>query len=386
MKLLHLSDLHLGKRLNEYPLIEDQKYILEQILQLVAKEQPDAVLLAGDIYDKSIPTTEAVQLCDDFLTKLASAKVPVCMISGNHDSAERLDFGARLLQHSGVHVGACYRADSKPVVLQDEYGPVNIYLLPFVKPALVRHALPEAMGEEIVSYHTAVAKAVELMAVDTEERNVLVCHQFVTGAQMCDSEAVNVGGLDNIGAEVFKDFDYVALGHIHSPQNIGNERIRYCGTPLNYSFSEWKQEKSVTVVELGAIGDVKVRLLPLVPMRELRKVRGTYSEVFSKSFYADFPMDENEQLKDFYHITLTDELDVPDAVQKLRSVYKNLLQLEYDNARTRMTGQVEAAEAVEQKSSLELISEFYALQNNQELSDEQKQFVQELLERLEGEE
>lgn len=385
MKLMHLSDLHLGKKLNEFSLLEDQKYILKQLLAVAAAERPDAVLLAGDIYDKGVPPAEAVQLCDDFLTELASLGFPVCVISGNHDSAERLAFGARLMQGSGVHVAACYTGQEQRITLHDAYGPVNIYLLPFLKPATVRHCLDEREAEQITGYHAAVQAAAARLQVDASQRNVLVAHQFVTGAQTAGSEAVSVGGLDNVGAEAFAGFDYVALGHIHSAQNIGGENIRYCGAPLKYSFDEWRQQKSVTIAELGAKGSLQVRAVPLKPWRELRKIKGTYDEVMQRDFYENFPVDSDGRLLDFYHVTLTDEEDVVDAALKLRSVYKNLLQLSYDNLRTRRDNEVDADEAAARKSSLELIEEFYALQNNQELGQEQKRFVQALLQKLEGE-
>ena len=388
MKFFHLSDLHLGKKLNEFSLYEDQKYILSRILEYVRTEQPDAVLIAGDVYDKTVPPAEAVQLFDGFLTELAALKTPVLVISGNHDSAERLAFGARLMAGSGVRLATAYKGEPQVVSFEDEFGKVDVYLLPFVKPLTVRRALgqEDVEQERLATYHEAVKKAVEQLTVDSQIRNVLVAHQFVTGAVKCDSEDVNVGGLDNIGAEVFAPFDYVALGHIHSPQNVGSERIRYCGTPLKYSFSECGQEKSITVIELGEKGVLQMRTLPLVPWRELYKLCGTYDEVMSRDFYGGLPVDVDGRLRDFFHITLTDEQDVPDAVQKLRSVYKNLLQLAYDNKRTQREQKIEGAMAAERKSELELFDEFYQLQNNQELLEEQRAFVRNLIAGLKGEE
>ena len=264
MKLLHLSDLHLGKKLNEFSLYEDQKYILQRIVQMICAKQPDCVLLAGDIYDNPVPPAEAVVLFDDFLNQLAELKVPVCSISGNHDSAERLAFGAQLMSGSGIHFAGSYNGEEQKLVLEDEFGRVNIFLLPFLKLAVVKHWAPEEAAAEISSYHDAVKYAVSQLPLAQDERNVLVAHQFVTGAVTAGSEAVNVGGLDNIGAEVFAAFDYVALGHIHNPQNVGgNERSRYCGTPRKYSFSEWQQQKSVTMVELAEKGNMKVTQLSL---------------------------------------------------------------------------------------------------------------------------
>ena len=383
MKLMHLSDLHLGKRLNEFSLLEDQSFILQQLVELVRREQPDCVLLVGDIYDKPVPPAEAVTLFDDFLNKLAQLTT-VCVTSGNHDSAERLAFGAQLMREGGVHFCGLYTGEPQCVTLQDAYGSVHIYLLPFLKPAHVRHCLPPMEAEQVTTYHEALRCAVERLHINAAERNVLVAHQFVTGAQTAGSEAVNVGGVDNIGAEVFADFDYTALGHIHKAQNVGSERVRYSGTPLKYSFAEWQQEKSVTLVELGEKGSVSVTALPLAPLRDLRKLRGSYEELMSKEFYDELPHDRDGLLRDFYHLTLTDEEDVPDAVQKLRSVYKNLLQLEYDNKRTRTDNAIEGAEHVVEKSPLELMEEFYQLQNNQVLSEKQRAYLQGLLEKEEN--
>lgn len=383
MKLMHLSDLHLGKRLNEFSLLEDQSFILQQLVELVRSEQPDCVLLAGDIYDKPVPPAEAVTLFDDFLNKLAQLTT-VCVTSGNHDSAERLAFGAQLMREGGVHFCGLYTGEPQCVTLQDAYGSVHIYLLPFLKPAHVRHCLPPTEAEQVTTYHEALRCAVERLHINAAERNVLVAHQFVTGAQTAGSEAVNVGGVDNIGAEVFAAFDYTALGHIHRAQNVGSERVRYSGTPLKYSFAEWQQEKSVTLVELGEKGSVNVTALPLAPLRDLRKLCGSYEKLMSRDFYDELPKDSDGLLRDFYHLTLTDEEDVPDAVQKLRSVYKNLLQLEYDNKRTRTDNAIEGAERVVEKSPLELMEEFYQLQNNQALSEKQRAYLQGLLEKEES--
>ena len=235
LKVLHLSDLHLGKRLNGFSMLEDQEYILEQILRITYEEQPQAVIIAGDVYDKAVPPAEAVRLLDDFLVRLSETGAAVMMISGNHDSADRLAFGGRLLSRSGVYLSGVYSGQTPPVTLQDEYGPVHFYLLPFIRPSDVRRFDPEA---QTGSYTEALRSAVEAMSIDSAERNVLAAHQFVTGAVAGDSEELSVGGLDNVDGAVFDCFDYTALGHIHGPQNIGSERLRYCGTPLKYSFSE----------------------------------------------------------------------------------------------------------------------------------------------------
>ena len=381
MRFLHLSDLHLGKRVCEFSMLEDQRYILEQILALLDDAPVDGVLLAGDLYDKPVPPAEAVRLLDWFLTRLAARKLPVFAVSGNHDSADRVAFGSALLADSRVYVSPVFTGAPQPIPLQDAHGTLDVYLLPFLKPAMVRHVWPD---EPIESYNDALACVLRHCAPDPGHRSVLVAHQFVTGAQTAGSEAVNVGGVDNIGAEVFAAFDYTALGHIHRAQNVGSERVRYSGTPLKYSFAEWQQEKSVTLVELGEKGSVSVTALPLAPLRDLRKLRGSYEELMSRDFYDELPKDSDGLLRDFYHLTLTDEEDVPDAVQKLRSVYKNLLQLEYDNKRTRTDNAIEGAERVVEKSPLELMEEFYQLQNNQTLSEKQRAYLQGLLEKEEN--
>ena len=378
MKLIHISDLHIGKRVNEFPMLEDQKYILRQILAIADAQQADGIMIAGDIYDKPVPSAEAVQVFDWFLTELADRKKQVYAVSGNHDSAERIAFGAQLMCGRGVFVSPVYRGDTAKFTMTDSYGELCLYLLPFVKPAVVRHALQEMSDREETPmperYHEAVKLAVARMNVDTTKRNILIAHQFVTGAGRCDSEEVSVGGLDNVDADVFDDFDYVALGHIHSPQSLKRETVRYCGTPLKYSFSEAAQEKSVTVVEFREKGNIALSTVPLVPLHDLRKIRGTYLEVTAKSFYQD------TDTQDYVQITLTDEEDIPDGLQKLRVIYPNLMRLEYDNSRTRHSRVVERAEEIEQKTELELFAEFYEMQNNQPMSEEQSAFVTRLIE------
>ncbi|MCX4376205.1 MAG: exonuclease SbcCD subunit D [Lachnospiraceae bacterium] len=437
MKLLHISDLHIGKRVNEFSMIEDQKYILRQILTIADQQQADGVMIAGDIYDKPVPSAEAVQVFDWFLTELADRGKKVYAVSGNHDSAERIAFGAQLMRGRGVYVSPVYRGETAKYTLTDAYGEMNIYLLPFIKPAVVRHALEgltdtdaDFMQEEVLSdaaekekpskvllgscyetekssevssescyetekpskvssescyekekpskvspesYYDAVKIAIERMNVDTSKRNILIAHQFVTGAGRCDSEEVSVGGLDNVESEVFDAFDYVALGHIHSPQFIKRETLRYCGTPLKYSFSEADQEKSVTVVEFAEKGNIQLSTVPLVPLRDMRRIRGTYLEVTARTFYQEF------NTEDYVQVTLTDEEDIPDGLQKLRIIYPNLMRLEYDNSRTKQSHMIERAEDIEQKSEQELFAEFYELQNNQPMNAEQAAFVAQLI-------
>ena len=372
MKFLHLSDLHLGKRVNEFSMLADQKAILAQILKIADDERPNAVLIAGDVYDKSVPPVEAVELFDDFLVKLAARKLPVYVIGGNHDSPERLAFCNRLIDASGIHISPAYGGDVRPLSLADGYGKVNIYMLPFVKPANVRRYFPE---EQIESYTDAVRVAISKMQVNAAERNLLVTHQFVTGAARCDSEEISVGGADNVDLSAFDAFDYVALGHIHGAQNI-SPRVRYCGTPLKYSFSEAKQQKSVTVAELKEKGTLEIRTVPLTPERDMHEIRGTYEEIASKNFY------ENTTYRsDYMHVTLTDETDVPDAMAKLRVIYRNLMTLSYDNTRTRARTELGAAAETEKKTPLDLFAEFYEKQNGAPMDEEQRAFVRGLIEK-----
>ena len=377
MKFIHLSDLHLGKRVNEYSMLEDQEYILKEIIHIIDAEKPDGVMIAGDVYDKSVPSAEAVQLFDNFLVQLAKRKLEVFVISGNHDSPERMAFGSRIMDAGGIHISPAYQGELVSYSMHDEYGAVDVYLMPFIKPAQVRRFCED----EITSYTDAVRFVISKLNINAENRNVLVTHQFVTGSVRSESEEISVGGTDNVDADVFEPFDYVALGHLHSPQNCGSERIRYCGTPLKYSFSEAKDRKSVTVVELAEKGTVSYRTIDLIPQHDLVELRGTYAELTLKSFYEGTTWQE-----DYTHITLTDEEDIPDAIGKLRVVYHRLMKLDYDNKRTRTSLEIGGAVDVESKSPLELFSDFYELQNNQPMSPEQSEYMKSLIEKTwEGE-
>lgn len=374
MKFLHLADLHLGKRVNGFSMLEDQAHILRQILAILDDEQPDGVLIAGDVYDKSVPSVEAVELLDGFLTELRTRGVPVLLISGNHDSPERLAFGGRVMDSCGIHISPVYDGALAPVTLQDAFGPVHVWLLPFVKPAHVRRWFPDA---DIESYTDAVAEAVAHMDIDTAARNVLVTHQFVTGGTRSGSEELSVGGTDNVDSGVFAPFDYVALGHLHGAQHIGRETIRYAGSPLKYSFSEARQHKSVTVVTLGEKGDVQVRTVALTPLRELREIRGSYDELTARSFY-----EHTTYRSDYLHLILTDEQDVFDAMNRLRTIYPYLMTLDYDNARTRAAGGMSVPAETERRTPLELFEALYKRQNHQPMSEVQRAYIAQLMEQI----
>lgn len=374
MKFLHLADLHLGKRVNGFSMLEDQAHILRQILAILDNEQPDGVLIAGDVYDKSVPSVEAVGLLDGFLTELRARGVPVLLISGNHDSSERLAFGGRVMDSCGIHISPVYDGALAPVTLHDTFGPVHVWLLPFVKPAHVRRWFPDA---DIESYTDAVAEAVAHMDIDTAARNVLVTHQFVTGGTRSGSEELSVGGTDNVDSGVFAPFDYVALGHLHGAQHIGRETIRYAGSPLKYSFSEARQHKSVTVVTLGEKGDVQVRTVALTPLRELREIRGSYDELTARSFY-----EHTTYRSDYLHLILTDEQDVFDAMSRLRTIYPYLMTLDYDNARTRAAGGMSVPAETERRTPLELFEALYQRQNHRPMSEVQRAYIAQLMEQI----
>lgn len=381
MRFIHLSDLHIGKRVNGFPMLEDQRYILEQILERTKESAADAVIIAGDIYDKPVPSAEAVDLFDDFLVGLTRLGVRVFLISGNHDSAERISYAGRLLRESQVYISPRFDGILHPIRITDDYGTVNIYLIPYIHPSLVRNAWPE---EKVGSYDDAMRVLLEKSGVDPGARNLAVVHQFVTAGgqspEETDSEEKHVGGLDNVDASAFDAFDYVALGHLHGPQRIGRDTIRYAGSPLKYSFSEEKQNKSITLAELKEKGEVTYDLLPLEARRDLRTVRGSFEEVTSPEFTARLKGD------DYYRVILTDENDVPNALSRLRRrFYENLMILEYDNARTSSDVRIEVEEGEEEKEPIEVLGDLYQMQNGREMSPLQKETAQKLIRRIWGE-
>ncbi len=370
MKILHLSDLHFGKRLNNFSLLEDQYHINQQIFKLAEDTHIEAVIIAGDVFDKQIPSAGAIQLFDDFLNFWAELNLPVFIISGNHDSAERLSFGANIFSNNNIYISPVYNGQITPITLNDAYGKINFYLLPFIKPATVRPFFPD---EKINSYTEAVQTVLKKLPLNKNERNILIAHQFVTGAVLSDSEEIVIGGLDNIDAHIFNSFDYVALGHIHTPQTILRDTIRYCGTLLKYSFSEANQQKSATIVNIKTKGQIDIDTYPVKPLHDMRKIKGTYAELTSRQTYI------NTDTNDYILATLTDEEDIPDAVNRLRSIYPNIMQLNYDNTRTHTSRNIETIDTNTAKAPLELFNEFYKLQNNQPLNEIQSQIIQDLI-------
>lgn len=373
MKILHLSDLHFGKRLNNFSLLEDQIYVNQQIFQLAKNQKIDAVIIAGDIFDKSIPSADAVQLFDDFLNFWAELNLPIFIISGNHDSAERLSFGLNIFSHNNIYISPVYNGEIKSITLKDNYGNINFYLLPFLKPSMVRPFFPD---EEIKSHTQALKIALKNLPLNKDERNILIAHQFVTGAVVSDSEEINVGGLDNIDAHIFDDFDYVALGHIHTPQTILRDTIRYCGSLLKYSFSEANQQKSATIIDITTKEQINITTFPIKPLHDMRKIKGSYAELTNRQKYI------NTNTDDYIFATLTDEEDIPDAISRLRSIYPNIMQLEYDNKRTRTNQIIDTSDINSLKTPIEFFNEFYQLQNNQGLNDAQMQIMQDLIDSI----
>lgn len=368
MKFLHISDLHLGKRVNEFSMTEDQRYILARILDVAREESPDGVLIAGDVYDKPVPSAEAVELFDGFLTDLARM-TEVFVLSGNHDSPERIAFGGRIMGASGVHLSPVYSGTLAPVTLKGDIGEVAVYMLPFVRPAHVRRFHPD---EDIKTYTDAVRVALAHADETSAERRVLVAHMFVTGASRTDSEDISVGGADNVDVSALAGFDYVALGHIHRPQNVA-PGVRYSGSPLKYSFSEISDKKSVTIIELGGKGEVSVRTVPLTPLRDLKEIKGTYAELTARDSYEGTTYRD-----DYMHVILTDEDDVPEALGKLRVIYRNLMKLEYRNSRTSALGRVTAPEAVRERTPAQLLGELFVKQNDRPMPEEQAAYVRAL--------
>lgn len=373
MKFIHISDLHIGKKVNEFNMSEDQKYILNEILEIIRQEHCAGVFISGDVYDKTIPSGEAVRIFDNFLTELAETKAKIFIISGNHDSPERLEFGSRIIRERNIYIASVFKGAPQKVILEDNGEKVNVFMLPFIKPSSAR---PFFENEEMETYSAAVRLALNAAEVNEDEINILLSHQFVTGALQSESEEISVGGLDSVNAEVFEKFDYVALGHIHRPQNISRETLRYCGTPLKYSFSEANHQKSVTIIETSAKTGISIRTRELKPLRDMKIIEGTYMDVTAKEFY------KNLNLDDYYKIILTDEKDIPDAIGKLRTIYKNIMRLEYKNSRTMSDSAVDVLEESEKKSPLEMFQELYRLQNNADMDEEEKNFMKDIMEEV----
>lgn len=375
MRFLHLADLHLGKKVNEFSMIEDQKYILKQILNIIDEKEVEAVLIAGDVYDKSVPSAEAVILLDDFLNNLAKRQLKTFIISGNHDSPERVGFGADIMSLAEIYMSKPFSGIPEKITLDDKNGKINIYMLPFIKPAIVKHFYND---EEVATYEDAMELVMKNTKINKRQRNILIAHQYVSGATRCDSENMPIGGIDEVSAKNFEGFDYVALGHLHGPQHIEKETIRYAGTPLKYSFSEINHKKSALIVDVKKKGDVEFEKIPLKPLHDMVEIKGLYDELTAKSFYEDM------DTKSYIHVTLTDEEDKPNAMELLRTIYPNIMKLDYDNKRTRENQVINGVSEIENKSKQELFEEFFELQNNQKMNDKQRKIIDDLINKIWG--
>lgn len=374
MKFLHLGDLHIGKTLCDFDLCEDQEYILNQIIDIAKDRNVDAVLIAGDVYDKAIPSEAAVRLFDEFLNNLVKEKFKVCMISGNHDSDERLNFGSSLFKINNLYISAKCDETIYKKTFEDDYGKVNVYLLPFVKHYQVRRLFPQ---KEINNYEDAVRVLIENSNIDASERNIIVAHQFVTNKsempQLSGSEGVgtkNVGTIEMISAGIFDEFDYVALGHIHSCQSVGKETVRYSGSPLKYSLSEVNADKYVPIVELNAKGDVKVEKVLLKPLREVRHIKGTIEKLLDKN--------NIKSPDDYIYVTLTNEDYISDAMGIFQQYYPNTLHIDYDNSRTKDIQEVNVSDITQGYSFEDMVSMFYREIYGCDISSEEMELMQEV--------
>ena len=373
MRFLHIADLHLGKQMNDLTLLPDQEYILEQIVSIADSERVDAVLIAGDVYQRSSPQAEAMALFDRFVSQLASMGKKVFIISGNHDSAQRISYFSSLIRSSGVYVSEAFDGRLQCVSLRDREGEIILWMLPFLRPSQVKRHLPE---ERIETYQDAVEAVLRQTPIDTGKRNILMCHQFITGCETSDSEERAVGGLDNIDAAVFDAFDYVALGHIHKPQRVMRDTLRYAGSPLKYSFSEANHKKSVTVVDMDGKDDIRVRMAPLYPLHDVRMMEGTMEELMGQDYSEDY-----------LWITVHDELVPPDARVTLSTNFPNMMKFSTVNSRTKMDVNVLATQSMENKTIPELFSDFYRLQNNdQDLSDAHRKVIEKVLKEMDEKE
>lgn len=372
LRFVHMADLHIGKRVHGYSMIEEQGFILDQILSSIDEVKAGGVIIAGDIYDKSVPSAEAVTLFDSFLTRLSQRGIYTFIISGNHDSAERMAFGSKIMKEKNVFISDIFCGEVQKETIEDEIGPINIYLLPFIKPASVRNFC----DVDVSTYNQAVGYVIGNTKIDEKERNILVAHQFITGAQRSDSEDISVGGIDNVDVAVFDAFDYVALGHIHREQYVGRDNVRYSGTPLKYSFSEVNHKKKLLIVDVLEKGKIVIEEKKLNPRRDLMEIKGTYMEITKKTFYDRFDKES------YMHITLTDEEEVYEALGRLRTIYPNIMLLDYDNKRTRQNNSVEALDIVEKRDKMDFLKELYKIQNNEEMSEEQIRYATRVMEKI----
>ena len=378
MRLMHLGDLHFGKMVNGFLMIEDQEFVLEQIKQYIQTYRPDAVMLAGDIYDRSVPPARAVALYNQFLKDLLiELKTPVLAIAGNHDGAELIDFGHELFEAAQYYVAGNFTKIIKKVRLQDDAGPVNFYLLPFADYAVVREALNHP---EIKSLNDAMKAIMEVNPIDSTERNVLITHAFVVGGEapeQSESEKkLVVGGKESVDATLLEHFDYVALGHLHRTQRVNSDKIRYSGSLLKYSFSEEHYHKSMTMIDLDAEGEISIELLPLKPRRDMRTITGKLDELLTL---------EDEGQEDYLRVILTDDGELLEPMAKLRQVYPNVMLLELERRFSEFKGSQLSASARQTKSTEELFADFYEHHRGESLHEAGKQVIEQTIKVMKGE-
>lgn len=379
MKLLHLADLHIGKVINEFSMLEDQKYILHQAAELAAEEKTDGVILAGDIYDRSVPTAEAVSVLNKFLEKLADLGQKIFVISGNHDSPERIGFAGSILARGGLYMEGSFLPELKKVELTDAFGPVNIYFLPFARAGAMQKVLGLEAGTDLTA---CIRRVIENTKINPAERNVLITHHFVTGngaePEVSDSEyPVSVGGTENVDASVFDGFDYVALGHIHKPQSIGRKEVCYAGSPLKYSFSECGREKSAVLVTLGEKErGVTMERRVLKPLHDMRKVKGELAELLKEEVVS------LADRSDYLFVTLTDEKELFEPMEQLRTRYPNVMQLELEKNIRHEGAAVSLKEQLREKSLLEIYRDFYEAVTDRPLDESREAVVAALLKEI----
>lgn len=423
MRILHLADLHLGKTLQEQSLLEDQEYMLKQIIEKIKKYDIETILISGDIYDRSVPQKEAVNLLDNFLNTLVKElKKKVFIIAGNHDSKERLGFGNRIFEDDGLYIESRYTGTLKKVQLEDEYGKLNIYMLPYIKPVEVKKYFEssesqqenkkqieqeskkqierennseseiiqnsnskeekeenEIENSELTSCEQTIHKIIEKEEINEKERNIILVHQFVTAdgkePERTDSEVISLGGTDNVDISNFDKFDYVAIGHVHRPQRIGRDTARYAGTMLKYSFSEVNHKKSMPILDFKEKGNIQINLEELTPLRDMREIKGPIEKLIKKENY------EGTNTDDYMRVILTNEEPIYDAIGQIRRIYPNTLKLEIRNSKTALNLEEEESklENVRNKSEIELFNEFYKMQNNSELNEKQKEYLQKII-------
>lgn len=368
MKFMHLADLHIGRRLNEFSMIEDQKYILNRIINIAAEQEVEGIIIAGDVYDRSIPSIEAIEIFENFVEELVKLKIPAYIVSGNHDSCERLSAFSNLISHSGIYISKTYNEKIEPII----YKNTAIWLLPFIRPADVRRYHPDI---EIGNYEDAVKKVIDTLDIDESMTNIIAAHQFVTAngeaPELSDSEVSSLGTLDNVDFTVFDKFDYAALGHIHKPQSMGRKEVRYSGSPLKYSFSEVNQKKSVSIIEINKKHKINIETYPLEPLHDMREIKGSLIELLKE-----------DKTEDYMHITLTD-MGIIDAKSKLETVFPNIMKLDFEEYNIILEDN-KSIEKIKEKNIIEYFCDFFKKQTGQEISAQNLEMISELLESSQG--